>query len=858
MIFLLALFLISASNPAGGETLQLHVLIAPDAAGSLPEAAGLQEGMQRFFSAELGSSFPALDVSGDQASGQADGASGASARVSLEVSGNAVTVSTDLTRGRATRSLVSTVPAGSPASLVATAAGDLAFLYYSSRGFSTLPLSPAPALAASLSTDTLGILTGWNPEELEPVGLTASGDEITICFPHRYLTLGPLLRISASTIRDINGQSSGPEPMQLSGTVARRGGGLLLLSQRASRIAIVDPRLGTRQVIDAPALSALPARLIGDATLAALPGKIDAPGVSLYPLDGRPPGVVPFAGSYVPAFDVDREGNLWIWDSGERRVRVLTARGRELFAVRPLFSASVMQLPQQLAVLDDGSFLLAGSAEVWKFQGSGIPVWRLSRIPGRRSESLPPSFDLAADRSEGSFTILDAQSRRLLCFASGPAAPAGPPDSALVRLGAAGTETERSAARTALLREKGAGYASFADGLTRDLLYERADAALLRTSDTLRELAAESPDDAEAAAMLPAVLARRREIRAALTGQSEIAVVSARVLVGHPDPCETALTLEVTLRNSGAQALHGVRMHAGIPAAASAPALSTLDEIAPSEERDLRIPLGPSFAEALSPASTVQVCALVSYERGQEGMTRSLSFSAPVTEEGPPRSAAQILACRAVPKDTLAAGLSDTLLPGPRPDTPQPLEELAGILGCLGAARRQAHTEQGDAVPDLTMRNALRGLASDEADWTVVTASVASTLGMPAAVLCMGDRALALVDTGISLSDAQDAVPSLRRFREQLARLSPEGTLWLPLSGRVPSTGGNAALWALADGLAVLSGQDPARGSRSSISPSAEREVAPVPYPLVLPVSAERPSLDSLRDTVESTLAGAR
>ena len=568
--------------------------------------------------------------------------------------------------------------------------------------------------------------------------------------------------------------------------------------------------------------------------------------------------MVPIAASYVPAFDVDKEGNLWAWDEGERRVRVLTAQGQELFAVRPLFSASLMQLPQRLAVFDDGSFLLAGSAEVWKFQSSGIPVWRLARIPGRPSESLPSSFDLAANRSDGSFTILDAQSRRLLGFSSSAAVAGGPPGSALARLGAGGLEAERQAARTALLREKGAGYADFADGLTRDLLYERADAAWLRTAETLRELAAEAPEDEFAAGTLPTVLARRREVREALTGPSEIQVVSARVLITHPDPCATALTLEVTLRNSGARSLHGVRVHAGIPTAVSAPALAALDEIPPSETRTLRIPLGPSFEESISSASTVPVHALVTYERGQEGNSRSLAFSAQPVDGGPPRSRAELLACRSVPNDTLAASLSETLLQGARPDPPQPLAELAGILASLGAARRQARAGSADTPRGLTMRSLLRSLASDEPGWTIVTASIASTMGMPAAILCVGDRVLALVDTGIPLSNTQTVLPSLGRFREQLALLSSGGTLWLPLSGRVPSTDRDAALWALADGLDALAGKDASQWSRSSIPQTARQGIAPVPYPLVLPVRAVRPSVAALRESAESTLAGAR
>ena len=185
-----------------------------------------------------------------------------------------------------------------------------------------------------------------------------------------------------------------------------------------------------------------------------------------------------------------------------------------------------MQLPQQLAVFDDGSFVLGGSAEVWKFQASGIPVWRLSRIPGRPAESLPSSFALAVNRSSGSVTILDAQSRRLLAFTP---MPSGQP-AADAPGGAEGT-------RAAVLAAKAAGTAAFAEGLARDLLFDRADAAFLRAAETLRELTAESPDDENAAGLLQDVLARRREIRAALLGGRDLQVVSARLVIAPNGDC---------------------------------------------------------------------------------------------------------------------------------------------------------------------------------------------------------------------------------------------------------------------------------------------------------------------------------
>ena len=580
-------------------------------------------------------------------------------------------------------------------------------------------------------------------------------------------------------------------------------------------------------------------------------------------------------------------------DAGERRIRIVTPRGREVFAIRPLFGASAMPLPQQLAVFDDGSFLLAGSGEVWKFQGSGVPVWRLARIPGRTPESLPSSFDLAVNRADGSLTLLDAQSRRLLSFSASPAGAAahlgtllGRLDSrkradlqelsAFARAGglglmalqfgdllvrAGGSEADRESARAALLREKAAAYADLADGLTRDLLYARADGAWLRSAETLRELSAESPEDDSAAGMLQTVIARRKEVREALSGANEIQAVSSRVLVERTGACATTLTLEVTLRNAGTRAVQGLRMHAGLPPIVQTPALEVIDEILPSKERLVRIALGvPTGAAA--PGGTVMVSVLVTYERGQEGFSQALSFSATVVPVGPPGSPAEDLACRAVPQDTLAASLPDSLAGTARPPQEEPLIELAGVLDALGAARSASAGASSPEMPPLpgetpspSMRNLLRTLSGEESEWTVVTASIAASLGMQSAVVTVGKRPFAVVDTGIPFFDAMASIAGLARFKVALAALSPAGTLWIPFSGRVPPADAGAAAWAAVDALAALEAADVTGTPRFAVPASATQQNAPNPFPLVLPVVTAWPSMQSLRNEMVSALA---
>jgi hypothetical protein len=215
--------------------------------------------------------------------------------------------------------------------------------------------------------------------------------------------------------------------------------------------------------------------------------------------------------------------------------------------------------------------------------------------------------------------------------------------------------------------------------------------------------------------------------------------------------------------------------------------------------------------------------------------------------------------------DTLASSLGESLLTGARVDPLQPLAELAGILSSLGAGRRFAGIVTAAAGPDSPspeeilrpgMRNLLRGLSRDESDWITVIASIASSLGMPAAILSVGARPLALVDTGIPFSEALGAVDGLPRFRDRLAVLSSGGTFWIPLSGRVAPEGVDAASWSFADALAALEGNESANTHRAAVPQSGGQQNAAVPFPLVLPVVAMRPSAAALRSVAAASLAG--
>jgi hypothetical protein len=867
-IFLLALLLPGA---AGGDALRVSVSVASGVGDMAPTAEALRAGLERMFTGAFGKF---VELSLDTAS------------ISLDMEGRDIAVSTDLTRGGVTRSLRSMVPPDAPASLLSTMCGDLAFLCFSSRDFAAFPLAPPPVLVAALGIDTLQVLTGWDAADLEPIGISSSGEEFTLCFPHRYLTLGPLFRITAGTIRDLYGESGGREPLQLSGVAAQPGDDLVLLSEREGKIARVNSRLGIRHVVDAPGLSGLAARSLDLETVGVLSNSPGHVGIVRYSLKGGQPQVLPVSATYLPAFSLDGEGNLWTWDAGERRIRILAPGGGEIFSIKPLLKASAMQLPQELAVFDDGSFLLGGSGEVWRFERTGIPVWRLSRIPGRQGEQLPPVFQIAVDRIDGSFTLLDAQSRRLLAFASAPSPGEAALSSLVSRLDGrsvddlkeaaalardaglslvawqfgdllaqrGGTDGERSSARIAILGEKAAAWAEFAESLARDLLFDRSDTAYLRAGESARVLAAESPDTRDAARLIERVVSRRQEVRAILSRQSDLRVLSATATLVRGVSSPRSIAVRIRVRNSGSSTLERLRVHVAIPEVAPTPSLAAIDSLGPGEERDCEVTLAfagrpPRDAADLDGAP---VAFLLAYERGVEGISARTSLALRFLEPDAAGWRADSLARRVAAGDPVVASLADSLVaPAAADDAPRNvLAELAGILDALGAMRSRAARAVSASGAELGARAALRSLSLGEEDWAGLTLSLCAALGMPVGVLAWEDRAVALLDTGVALSDALAAAPGLARYESVLNGLSRDGRLCVPISGRpAPETVATTA-WAILDALSTCAEKGTGNAAIEWLpfgAPAAFAQAPlPVPFPFMLPCVPLRPSLEQV------------
>ena len=760
--------------------------------------------------------------------------------IAISIAVDAETVSTDtslIQPGKAARSLASSIPSYAVGSIIPTLCGDIAYLLRSSLGFPTTDLAQPPPLADRLSYAALGKLTGWSAADLEPMGIVSPGRGIVLCFPRRYLSLGSRFAVTEKSISDMILQGQG-DPLLFSGIAADENGRVVLLSESGGKTVMSVSRLGSREVSDTPGVKG-PRALIVGRNLAS----VDGTTLTLYPLEGAGafPVRIGLRMGFISALAADDEDNLWFFDAGERRIRICTAGGREICSIRPIVSPSVMPLPQSLAVYPDGSFILGGSGQIWKFDNAGTPKWRLMRIPGARQETLPAAFALAVDGADGSFYVLDAPSRRVLRFAgdSGGDAGTGPSEPGLLaRADAMASE----AFDRELAREKALRAGELMESLIGSLSYDRANGISAAAAELARQYRVKLPADAAASKLHDGLTAKKREI-AEIAAEPEAPSITlfepARGPRSYPE-CGSAIGLTVTVRNTLRETLENLRVSVSIPGVADAPEMVLFASLLPGEERSLPVSLSPAGYVSRQGVNGKRASVLVVFSRRNEIKTafRGIGITGipPVDLSNSSMPEAAELACAARPDDPLldqlagsAAGTGD-----------DPLELTISILDALAGLRRQAAKSMDPAPVDQGMRGTLRGLSGGPGDWTVLMASLAANRGLESGILTAGDEALTLVQTDVPLERWLPIFQGRQDYRDILRGLAREGKLVIPLSGNASAEAGPAGGIAglLLAALETLREKGAPKASpiwlekKSAAAPVA----AGIPFPITLPV----------------------
>jgi tetratricopeptide (TPR) repeat protein len=120
--------------------------------------------------------------------------------------------------------------------------------------------------------------------------------------------------------------------------------------------------------------------------------------------------------SYISTIALGPEGNIWVYDITEQRIRIHTPEGELLDSIIPVIDTSSGMSPSALSVYNDGSFVIYYSTgHLHSFTREGIPIWGISNFIGLEgSEGLPMSGKVAVDSSKGLIYIADIMGQQIL------------------------------------------------------------------------------------------------------------------------------------------------------------------------------------------------------------------------------------------------------------------------------------------------------------------------------------------------------------------------------------------------------------------------------------------------------------
>lgn len=118
--------------------------------------------------------------------------------------------------------------------------------------------------------------------------------------------------------------------------------------------------------------------------------------------------------SYLSAMTVGPEGNLWVYDSNVRSIRIYSPEGEFLHVIIPLIDAAV-GTADSIAVYADGSYVLHYNlGSLMRFDRKGIPIWGFKEY--NEGESLPMLASVTVNSTNGTLYLADMQGKRIVKF----------------------------------------------------------------------------------------------------------------------------------------------------------------------------------------------------------------------------------------------------------------------------------------------------------------------------------------------------------------------------------------------------------------------------------------------------------
>ncbi|MCD6120359.1 MAG: hypothetical protein J7K04_00820 [Spirochaetales bacterium] len=410
----------------------------------------------------------------------------------------------------------STLPAVPSSPLVSVIAGDVFFLFAESETFSFLSYSTPPRVSLALNTDKLSRLTGWKQDKLSPLDLAPSSRGVLITLEGGFLTLGNSLEATYNTIVDLFYQknySMSLHPLAASSDLL---GNTMLLSRNTEYVYFIKADRTKNSAADLKLKEKGSFLYAGLSTggFAVLDESANSSKTVSFYMPGKSTNKYPLNSAFISAMASDYGGNLWLYDSIEKRIRIISTEGMEIGSLKPIIPSGLLLFPQVLSVYPDGSFILGGSGILVKFDTAGIPIWKLRNYRFKGFRSIPAFYRLACSGQDTSFFILDMQSQRILKFQETPQTENSisfSADSVLYGIKSSSlTPVELAKAKSkklALLKERAGIY------YEKQLDFKEAEEFYRQSLAAFREIRKQDPVDKDAPAEIEKLISARNRVK---------------------------------------------------------------------------------------------------------------------------------------------------------------------------------------------------------------------------------------------------------------------------------------------------------------------------------------------------------
>ncbi len=266
---------------------------------------------------------------------------------------------------------------------------------------------------------------------------------------------------------------------------------------------------------------------------------------------------------------------LYIFDTLERRIRIIDSRGNEIDSIKPIYDPQHMPMPNNMKIFSDGSFILSGSGTIMKFDQSGLPLWEIKGYRIKYPTSFPPLTKICVIEERESIYILDNLTNTILKYSYNQEkiSKIKKPTRANSKL----TPVKIANLFEKLAREK-----------EEELIYPAARNYYNYAISIYRKLRLQYPLQTNYSSCLLKLIRERNRIVNALVKRNilNIKLEAEYIYLAKP---ETTLALEIT--NKRDTSVTNIRIKINIPYLAQTPAEITIQQLEGNQKKTISIPL---------------------------------------------------------------------------------------------------------------------------------------------------------------------------------------------------------------------------------------------------------------------------